>query len=147
MRSPRATRPWQHVLEPVSAYLWLAASLLRGAAGVKGESFNFGPSRGRGNTVEELISEFVRWWPGARWQVKTSADPAKKEHGLLHLDCSKAASRLKWKTALSFGETAKMTADWYKAYYDKTADMRGLSARQIEEYVKTARRGGMSWAR
>lgn len=147
MRNPYATRPWQHVLEPVSAYLWLAANLLKHNKVAVGESFNFGPSSGVNKTVEELVAEFVKGWPEGKWHVKGAPDKNKKECGLLQLNCEKARQYLKWNTALSFGETVKLTADWYRVFYRGCKDMYGYSVNQITEYTLVARKRGILWVK
>ncbi len=147
MRNPRATRPWQHVLEPVSAYLWLAANLLRRNKDASGESFNFGPATNVNKTVKELMTEFIKEWPEGKWRVESASDIRKKECFLLQLNCGKARRSLKWKTVLSFSETVGMTADWYRAFYSNKEDMYSYSVRQIEEYADIAGRRGIAWVK
>lgn len=145
-RSPRATRPWQHVLEPLSGYLWLGANLLEKNGQVRGESFNFGPLSDVSRSVQELIVELTKSWEGSRWAVAPDADPNKKESTLLKLSFDKASHVLDWRAVLSFAETVKMTAGWYRTYYGGEKDMYGYTVRQIEEYVEAARKNGLVWA-
>lgn len=149
VRNPNATRPWQHVLEPLSGYLWLAATLLqvqdKNKAG--GESFNFGPSNDVNRTVEELIKEFAKKWAGKKWYISNLDTGAKKESTLLKLNCDKALEYLNWRTVFSFEETVGMTADWYKAFYSGERDMYEFTTQQIEEYTLLARERGLALAK
>lgn len=146
IRSPKAMRPWQHVLEPLSGYLLLGANLLAPNSEVSGESFNFGPSGDIGRSVEELIRIFTRMWGAGRWTVRERSDSGKKESSLLKLNCDKAMHYLNWHAVLSFEETVRMTADWYKAFYGGEKDMYGFTTRQIEEYSALAKKNGLAWA-
>jgi len=146
VRNGKATRPWQHVLEPLSGYLWLGARLLHGDDRVADQSFNFGPTEDVCRTVEELVADFAMLWGDGKWCVHQSNCDANKECRLLKLCCDKALHCLGWHTALSFKETLKMTADWYKAFYVGHGDMYSFSTRQIHEYEATARARGLSWA-
>jgi len=146
IRSPKATRPWQHVLEPLSGYLWLGANLLRGADGVAGESFNFGPAGNADRSVENLIKKFTEVWGGGQWITDKAEGTSKKEATLLKLNCDKAMNRLGWHSVLSFEETVRMTADWYKTYYEGGPDMYEYAFEQIKEYTDSARRQGLIWA-
>ncbi|GER94620.1 CDP-glucose 4,6-dehydratase [Dissulfurispira thermophila] len=145
IRNPQATRPWQHVLEPLSGYLWLGANLLNNNSNVVGESFNFGPSDNVNRSVKELIDEFVKVWGNGKWRAIVNDIANKKEAGLLKLNCDKALFYLKWHAVLSFEETVKMTAEWYKAYYNGEKDMFDFSVRQIEEYIYLAKKKGLVW--
>lgn len=150
IRSPNATRPWQHVLEPLSGYLWLGANLLQNNDKVSGESFNFGPLSNVNRTVEELISDFVKIWGNGKWVASDNTNNTKankKEAGLLKLNCDKALCYLNWHAVLSFEETVKMTAEWYKAFYNRENDMFGFTVRQIEEYIELANNCGLIWAK
>lgn len=146
IRNPYATRPWQHVLEPLSGYLWLCANLLQDNKNVGGESFNFGPLSEVNRTVEELIKEFVKTWGNGQWHVRSNNE-TKKESTLLKLNCDKTLYYLKWHAVLSFEETVKMTAEWYKAYYNGEKDMFGFTTKQIEDYTYLAQKQGLVWAR
>ncbi|MBL7220576.1 MAG: CDP-glucose 4,6-dehydratase [Phycisphaerae bacterium] len=146
IRSPSATRPWQHVLEPLSGYLCLAASLLDEGDGVVNESFNFGPSHEAERSVGQLIREFTQTWPGRRVEMASGGADGKAEAMLLKLNCDKAESVLQWHKVLSFAQTVEMTASWYKAYYDGDADMFELSSGQISEYTDQAAEASLPWA-
>jgi CDP-glucose 4,6-dehydratase len=144
VRNPGSTRPWQHLLEPLGGYLWLGACLLENIK-LHGEAFNFGPDQKISNTVERLIRDFRLYWDNAEYKNKQS--PLKeKENALLKLNCDKALHLLNWHAALSFEETVKMTAEWYKAYYSDKIDMFLFSINQIEEYYQKATAQGLVWA-
>jgi len=142
IRSPHATRPWQHVLEPLSGYLWLGANLLASGE-LHGEAFNFGPPTSV--PVSRLIASFNACWEGATWEV---ASPAANvgEDVLLQLACEKAMSLLKWRTVLSLDEIARLTAEWYRAYYGRTLDLFDLSCAQIAHYTACAVAQNLPWA-
>jgi CDP-glucose 4,6-dehydratase len=144
VRNPRATRPWQHVLEPLSGYLWLGANLFRSKK-LHGEAFNFGPDQNVNQPVSELIRSFVRHWGEVGWE-RAGNNSDVKEASLLKLSCDKALAHLCWKPALTFEETIRLTALWYKAYYGETEDMRGFSVKQIDFYTAEARKQGIQWA-
>ena len=115
VRSPHAIRPWQHVLEPLSGYLWLAACLSQPSARTHllTSAFNFGPARETNRTVRELVEEVLKHWPG-KW-IDRSNPRAVHEAKLLHLETTKAFRLLKWKPVWNFSETIEQTVVWYRA--------------------------------
>jgi CDP-glucose 4,6-dehydratase len=145
IRNPRSTRPWQHVLEPLSGYLWLGACLLEDKRKVSGDSFNFGPYQRASQDVGALADLFVSFWGNAVWN-HVSAEGKKTEALLLQLSAHKTQKKLSWRSALSFKETVKFTASWYKQYYGPKTDMTGFSCQQIHEYVQKAKARGLAWA-
>ena len=132
IKNPQAIRPWQHVLEPLSGYLTLGAKLLRDDSLV-GEAFNFGPNEKDIFTVEELVQELAKSWSGVKWIVENDPNEI-KESMLLNLNCDKAKSLISWDSTLSFTETAKWTAEWYKKYYEDEGKAKDFSFKQIEFY-------------
>jgi CDP-glucose 4,6-dehydratase len=144
VRNPEATRPWQHVLEPLSGYLWLGADLYASGR-LHGEAFNFGPDQKVKEPVRALIEEFLKHWGKAGWR-HVKAKKEVKEATLLKLSCDKALSMLDWSAALDFQETVRLTAEWYKAYYGGRSDIRGLALKQIDFYAARARGRGLPWA-
>jgi CDP-glucose 4,6-dehydratase len=134
IRNPAAVRPWQHVLEPVAAYLGLAERLHAGEA--LDEPFNFGPEED-GRPVSQVADALIAALGGGRIE---SAPQAAQPHEatLLRLDTTKARDRLGWAPRLSFDETVAWTADWYRAHA-AGADMRDFTARQIDEFESRAR--------
>ncbi len=146
VRSPQATRPWQHVLEPLSGYLWLAARLDAGDESLNGEAFNFGPRAEVNQSVARLIEEMRRTWDGGGWRYESPETLIKAEAGLLKLCCDKALHRLGWQATLDFEETVAMTSGWYREYYGGVTDMAAYTDAQIDRYTLHAARLGMSWA-
>lgn len=115
IRSPLATRPWQHVLEPLSGYLALGERLLRDPA-VDG-AWNFGPSSASHHSVAEVVERVIAEWGSGEMHVDAPAD-ALHEAGLLALDCTKAARELGWHPAWGFDETIATTVRWYRDVFD-----------------------------
>ena len=145
VRNPSATRPWQHVLEPLSGYLWLGAQLNRGAAaGEEWAAFNFGPDPASSQPVARLVEEVLRHWPG-RTQVQS--DPqAPHEAALLSLDIGRAARVLAWHPVWEFADTLGHTIDWYRRVCADPAAAPGLTRRQISDYETAARARKLKWA-
>jgi CDP-glucose 4,6-dehydratase len=150
VRNRRATRPWQHVLEPLSGYLWLGACLAapklrQGDLSGLTSAFNFGPNRNANRTVEELVEEVLRHWPG-RWLDKTDAK-APHEAGLLQLSTDKAAALLRWFPVWSFSEAVARTVQWYRkaGSFKHAKEFQKLTRSQISQYVAQARAARLSW--
>ena len=144
VRSPRSTRPWQHVLEPLSGYLWLGARMLSDPS-LDGEAFNFGPGDQQDKTVADLLESMAGRWPGANWDI-AAADQAGREAVLLKLSCDKALHRLDWRAVLQFPETVSLTIDWYRTWHERDADLHQFTTDQIEHYTRLARSAGLAWA-
>jgi CDP-glucose 4,6-dehydratase len=115
IRSPSATRPWQHVLESLSGYLLLGQHLLENRRGFA-EGWNFGPDVEGNRTVVEVLTQLKAHWSDLSWQI--SAQPHPHEANLLYLDSAKARDRLGWKPVWSFSDGVKATADWYREYLE-----------------------------
>jgi len=146
IHSPEATRPWQHVLEPLSGYLWLGARLWQGDPAVRGESFNFGPAPEVNQSVKDLVSSIASHWPGAKWQIERQSSQEQKGSVLLKLCCDKALDVLRWRSNLDFSETIFLTIEWYKSFYQGlNAQLYGLTAQQIDCYTNTARVNRLAW--
>ncbi len=154
VRNRRSTRPWQHVLEPLGGYLWLAARLgaptptpsPAGDGEALDGAFNFGPFRESNRPVEALVTEILRHWPGS-WEDRT--DPrAVHEAGLLHLSIDKAQAALGWHPVYDFATTIRETVAWYAgANRDNRPEaLRDLTAGQLDAYVAAARSQGLAWA-
>ena len=146
IRNPNATRPWQHVLEPLSGYLTLGQKLFSGNSVCKNQSFNFGPQPKINQSVGNLITEMVRYWPGAEWESQQGSDSSKSESNLLKLNCDKALQILQWNAVLDFPETVRMTGKWYQTFYSKepTSIFKTTSS-QIQEYTEKATRSKLAW--
>jgi CDP-glucose 4,6-dehydratase len=138
IRNPNATRPWQHVLEPLSGYITLAVSLSQNPD-LNGEAFNFGPPTYQNHTVEELVNELTNHWLGTGWKDKSTNNDTPHEAGLLKLNCDKALHTLGWKATLNFEETTRWTGEWYQTFYEKgPKDAASFTRSQIDEYMKFA---------
>ncbi len=134
VRNPLATRPWQHVLEPLSGYLILAENLFNEDKKYS-EAWNFGPYDQDCKTVEWMLDKMVNFWgEGAKWEMDKESNP--HEASLLKLDCSKAHSELKWEPHWNVEMTLKKIINWHKAWLDKK-DMKALCLAEIEEYTKS----------
>ena len=148
IRSPHATRPWQHVLEPISGYLTLGAALYKNNQ-FHGEAYNFGPSSNQNYPVSELIDEMAKYWEKVRWNNVSQSEEHLHEAGLLKLNCDKALFDLSWQPTLQFKETVRMTIEWYKEYYqrDDQKSMSTFTIAQIDEYTELAKSRSALWGR
>lgn len=147
VRSPHSTRPWQHVLEPLSGYLWLGAKLLTGPATLNGEAFNFGPDANVNQTVGQLIDAMSKRWPAVRWHTPEGQLPQAHEANLLKLSCDKALFHLQWRATLVFEETVEFTVDWYRAWKEKPASVPEVASEQIDRYMRLAAQRQIAWSR
>ena len=145
LRNPNSTRPWQHVLEPLSGYLSLADALSKRPE-LHGEPFNFGPPAQQAHCVLELVKQMSKHWDQVRWDDVSGNDAAPYESGLLMLNCDKALHHLNWHAALDFEETVKMTTEWYQSYYKDHQSTRERTVTQIQEYTRLAADRGIAWA-
>ncbi len=146
IRNPKSTRPWQHVLEPLSGYLSLGAFLKKKEI-KSGEAFNFGPPEDHNYSVIDLINEMSKHWLDCKIEHPRLNQATLHEAGLLRLNCDKSRSLLKWSSTLTFQEMIKFTAEWYKQFYDNDKNnMRDISIRQINDYTYLARKKGIFWA-
>ena len=134
IRNATSTRPWQHVLEPISGYLTLAKSLSKDQ-NLNGESFNFGPNSNSSHTVKELVDNLSLYYPGSESRVISDKNK-RYEANLLSLNCLKAKKLLNWSSRINFKNTAKMTSQWYETYYNSSPkNAYKLSIEQIEQYI------------
>lgn len=135
LRNPDATRPWQHVIEPLMGYLVLAEAVARDRS-LSGP-WNFGPSGLNNKSVREVACQFAKAWKSTTQIETTSKEQGWKEAVKLELDCSITEEKLSWKPTLSFEETIDWTAEWYrKAYISPNPNvLRNLSLDQIDRYV------------
>ena len=134
IRNPKATRPWQHVLEPLSGYLILGQKLLESKKEFA-EGWNFGPDDESNICVEDVILCIKGEWDKVNYEVQSSLDNP-HEAGLLRLDCSKAHSMLGWKPVWDIKKTIKMTTKWYKEFYENG---KILSLDDLREYIEDTR--------
>jgi len=152
VRNPGSIRPWQHVLEPLSGYLQLGAELAL-SAGKRADltsPYNFGPGRGAERTVRELVDLLIRHWGAGSWEaVQPERFTGLHEAVYLKLATDKAWHQLGWKPSWEFEPAVKETVTWYRQAYSggfDTAEMRKLTAEQIERYTSAAAAQGLRWA-
>ena len=140
IRNPDSIRPWQHVLEPLSGYLCLAAKMLGSDDPKFSDGWNFGPGVTGEISVSKLADLYKEaWGEGASWQAPDlGAQP--HEAGTLRLAIDKARSMLGWQPVWSLGETVTKTVDWYRSYYEDKSLARELCARDLEAYSKACAR-------
>jgi CDP-glucose 4,6-dehydratase len=145
IRNPESTRPWQHVLEPLSGYLNLAASL-HSNNHLHGEAFNFGPISQQNHSVKELVQEMSKSWENVKWRDVSQLSSGPHESNLLKLNCDKALHYLAWHAVMEFSDTVRMTAQWYRDYYHNSSSPIDITNSQIKEYTSIAKSKGLSWA-
>jgi len=145
LRNPHSTRPWQHVLEPLSGYLSLAIALSQRPE-LHGEPFNFGPQAQQNHSVLELVQQMALHWEQVRWQDVSGSVEEPYESGLLKLNCDKSLQYLQWRAVMSFEDTVRMTAEWYRAYYQHPAKIAETTDTQIAAYTAIAKQNGLAWA-
>lgn len=136
VRNPLATRPWQHVLEPLGGYLLLGEKLLK-TSDSKGlepfcGGFNFGPLIGSNKTVERLVSEVLSVWGSGSWTFEKQH--AVHEASLLNLTIDKAYHLLGWQPVWDFKETIRRTVEWYRVCQDMPEEIPQLTLQQISDY-------------
>jgi CDP-glucose 4,6-dehydratase len=143
IRNPHATRPWQHVLEPLSGYLHVGQKLLEEKVEF-GEAWNFGPSDEGSMTVEEVVNHVKKHWDKIDYEINQDSTQL-HEANLLKLDCSKARIKLKWKDIWDRDTTFEKTVKWYKAFYEEDAKAR--TKEDLESYVSDARLKNIEWSK
>tara|TARA_A100001011_G_scaffold351973_1_gene392464 strand:- start:528 stop:1601 length:1074 start_codon:yes stop_codon:yes gene_type:complete len=135
LRSPHSTRPWQHVLEPLSGYLNLGHLLLNKKINPKiYPSWNFGPKKENCKQVVKIIDMFYKYID-IKKNYKITKKNNLKEAKLLSLDIKKAEKELFWKPRLSLEECVEYTSDWYLSYLYKKRSLEDLTNYQIEKYL------------
>lgn len=142
IRSPNATRPWQHVLESLSGYLMLGQRLLQGDK-TFAEAWNFGPEPEGNRTVAEVLAKLEQHWPDLRWQVRDQPQQP-HEATLLYLDSAKARSRLHWQPVWQIDRTLAATVEWYRAWLEQG---QVASRQQLAAYIEAATQANIQWAR
>ncbi|OUU30385.1 MAG: CDP-glucose 4,6-dehydratase [Candidatus Endolissoclinum sp. TMED37] len=142
LRNPKSTRPWQHVLEPLSGYLNIAMELYKNDK-LNGESFNFGPNTNNDYSVLEVVEQISKLWDNSIWKVEKNNKFF--ESKLLKLNCDKALYNLDWKPSLEFEQTIKYTVDWYKNYYFDIKNIENFTYDQIDSYQKIAFQKKIKW--
>ena len=143
VRNCIATRPWQHVLEPLSGYLWLAASLTNTNNPALATAFNFGPALTSNKTVAALVQELLTH-TGGEW-LDASDPHASHEASKLNLATDKAFHLLGWQPTWDFATTIRNTTEWYLAEA-AGADIQAMTCSQIQDFAATAAHHGLPWA-
>lgn len=140
IRNPQATRPWQHVLEPLSGYLVLGQKLLQDPPAYS-QAWNFGPTASGHLSVGAVVESFSQHWP----QVRCELDPGPHPHEaqLLHLDCTKAHQLLNWRPVWSAATMIERTASWYQAW---ARDGEIRTEQDLRGYIHDARQAAQEWA-
>lgn len=131
VRNPKSTRPWQHVLEPLSGYLVLAQNLYN-APKEFAEGWNFGPNEDDAKPVDWILNRLVTQWPNASWQLDNGSHP--HEAGYLKLDISKVKARLNWQPTWHLENTLARIIRWHQAWLNKEVMQKKCLA-EINEYM------------
>lgn len=139
IRFPHATRPWQHVLEPLSGYLLLGWRLLEGKAEYA-EPWNFGPDPESNVPVISLVNEAVKLWPSVVYVF--GSEPQPHEAGRLMLDSAKARNFLGWNNVWGFQDTLSYTISWYRTFYEYQSVMTEFD---LQDYVRAALTRKLIW--
>ena len=135
IRNPLSTRPWQHVLEPLSGYLVLAQHLWQEGQ-TFAEGWNFGPKDDDCRPVQWILDKMVHFWgKGAYYEIDKSQQP--HEANFLKLDCSKAATRLKWHPQWRLEYTLEKITTWHRAWLDRK-NMKNHCLEEIKDYMQVA---------
>jgi CDP-glucose 4,6-dehydratase len=140
IRNPKATRPWQHVLEPLSGYLMLGQKLLEGRKEFA-DAWNFGPDEEGHINVETIVKSIKERWDRFEYEIDTESDNP-HEARLLKLDCSKAHTLLRWKPVWGFKKALDVTVRWYKEYYE---NVKIYSLEDLEEYINHDEMKNIEW--
>ena len=145
VRNPKSTRPWQFVLDPLGAYLYLGYLLLNKNTNKKinFECFNVGPKKNVNKKVIELIRLIKKDVKSLNFYVTN--EKSNKEAKLLKLNCSKIFKYTKWKPVYNFNETVRNTSSWYVNYYTRKNNIFDFTINQIQNYIKLAKSKKVSW--
>ena len=140
IRNPQATRPWQHVLEPLSGYLLLGQKLIEGRKEFA-EAWNFGPSEEENVTVGEIVHQVKGVWPKIDYEINQTPNQP-HEAGMLRLDCSKARTKLQWLPVWTSKDAIEKTTEWYRAFYELS---KILSDEHLDRYIADALSKRITW--
>ena len=140
IRNPHATRPWQHVLEPLSGYLNIGQKLLEEKVEFS-DAWNFGPSDEGSITVEEVVKNVKKYWNKIDYDINRDTNQP-HEANLLKLDCSKAHILLNWNDVWDSDTTFEMTVKWYKEFYEND---KIITIDNLKVYIKNAKNKGLQW--
>ena len=152
VRNPISVRPWQHVLEPLSGYIWLAVKMLAANGDEFAGAWNFGPLERHGVPTQSIVEKVIEIWGSGDWSHQQ--DPAAKiETAQFTINWDKAAKYLNWMPVYGWEQALEQTVLWYK-HYQKTISgsdlpaisMSDISMQQIHNYTETAQSMGLEWA-
>lgn len=143
VRNPNATRPWQHVLDPLSGYLHLAVRLWENPEILSG-GWNFGPRTSDQITVRDLAERFIASWGKGAIHIPNTDKKAPHEAHLLQLSIEKAALKLQWHPVLDSTSSIDWTVDWYKFWHEHNRNLQKLSVRQIRDFHKRVLKNGQA---
>lgn len=150
VRNPGYVRPWQHVLEALSGYMWLAVKLRQDGPHYA-EAWNLGPLEVAGITAQAIAEKCIALWGSGEWYHVDPDAPRPKETAMLRLSWEKAAARLGWYPAYTWEDALTETVAWFKAYRQQQAggvfDMYPVCVRHIADYTARARARGLAWAK
>lgn len=146
IRNQSATRPWQHVLDPLSGYLLLAQKLCEDSDRFSG-AWNFGPVEATHVSVLELAERFVAAWGDGRIELRQANQHTLHEAHLLRLSIDKAILELNWSPIVDSSAAINWTIDWYKAWAQGESELRQISVEQIQAYVESASRKNAKWVK
>lgn len=147
IRRPNSTRPWQHVLEPLSGYLALGAKMAEDSA-LHGEPFNFGPRADESVTVLKLLTDLAGVWgfPEPAKSFDVAENPPFHEAGLLRLSVDKALLVLRWAPTLYYEECVDFTGTWYRDVVREGQDAAAATKAQVQAFCDLARDRRRAWA-
>ena len=131
IRNPKATRPWQHVLEALSGYLLLGYNLKKNKK-ISGESFNFGPDLRKSYNVKNILKLAQKNWKQSEWAIQKKRTKKFKEAKLLSLNSSKARRVLDWKIKISISIVVQFVVLWYQTYYFRKKDLIEITKKQLK---------------
>lgn len=146
VRNPHAIRPWQHVLEPLSGYLWLASKQLQNPGMFEG-GWNFGPTDIGNVNVQHLVELVLKAWGEGKWHIPNTQHNRVHEANFLKLDITKASSLLSWKPIYSLFQSVTDSIAWYRNHHDQGIDMQEFTLNQIADYTDRAGMQGLAWAK
>ena len=138
IRNPKATRPWQHVLEPLSGYLLLAERLYNSPSDFS-EGWNFGPNYEDVKPVDNLLDYIIKIWPGNSWKLDNTDNP--HEANLLKLDISKAKSKLQWAPVWNLETSLNKIVQWHISWTKQSSNTQELCIKEINQYIEDSKNG------
>ncbi|RXJ84406.1 CDP-glucose 4,6-dehydratase [Arcobacter cloacae] len=139
IRNPNATRPWQHVLEPLSGYLYIGQKLFEEKVEFS-EAWNFGPNNESNITVKDVLKNVKKYWDKLDYEINLNSEF--HEANLLKIDSTKANTILKWNNVWDKSKSIEKTVNWYKNFYENN---KVLTSEDLMNYILDAKEKGVSW--